>query len=193
MSEFYSDDYFIECVKDNNIIIVKEILEKNPSMVSYDNNRALMISCSYGYHDIILELIKHGGNINIHDGHLLILAIMSKNYDAVTVLFNNNIMISKYNFILSYSLNNIKMFRHLLKFININNIMNMILEISMEKNNNRMIIEIIKHKKIYKNNYLFIQAKKYIDNINIIYNKLLLSISNKSYDMINHNIIQFIW
>ena len=36
MSEFYSDDYFIECVKD--------ILEKNPSMVSYDNNRALMIS-----------------------------------------------------------------------------------------------------------------------------------------------------
>ena len=44
MSEFYSDDYFIECVKDNNIITIKEILKKDPSIVSYDNNKALMIS-----------------------------------------------------------------------------------------------------------------------------------------------------
>lgn len=193
MSEFYCDDYFIECVKDNNIIIVKEILEKNPSMVTYDNNKAIMIACSYGYYEIAKVLIKYNANVNIHDGHLLTLAIMSKNYDLVTLLFNNNIMISKYNFILSYSLNNIKMFRHLLKFINIESIMSIILEICMEKNNNRMIIEIIKHKKIYKKNYLFIQAKKHIDTINNIYNKLLLRINNKSYDMINMNIIQFIW
>lgn len=193
MSEFYCDDYFIECVKDNNIIIVKEILKNDPNMVSYDNNRALMISCSYGYHDIVELLIKYGGNINIHDGHLLTLAIMSKNPDVVTLLLSNNIMISKYNFILSYLLNNIKMFRHLLKFINIDTIIDRVLEISMEKNNNRMIIEIIKHKKIYKKNYIFIQANKYINNINSIYNKLLLRINNKSYDTININIIQFIW
>ena len=193
MSEFYSDDYFIECVKDNNIITIKEILKKDPSIVSYDNNKALMISCSYGYYDIVMELIKYGGNVNIHNGHLLTLAIMSKSYDVVSLLFNNNIIITNYNFILCYSLNNIKMFRHLLKFININNIMSMIIELSIEKNNNRMIIEIIKHKKIYKNNYLFIQAKKYIDNMNSIYNKLLLRVNNKLYDTINHNIIQFIW
>jgi ankyrin repeat protein len=193
MSEFYNDDYFIECVKDNNIIKIKKILENDPSMVSYDNNRALMIACSYGYYDIVELLVKYGGNVNIHNGHLLTLAMMSKNYETVTLLFNNNIKISKYNFILSYSLNNIKMFRHLLKFINIDNIINMILELSIEKNNNRMIIEIIKHKKIFKNNILFIQAKKHIDNINSIYNKLLLRINKKSYNTINMNIIQFIW
>jgi len=190
------EDYFINSVKDNNIILLNTIFANNSININYDNNKAIMIACSYGYSDILKILIKKGANVNIHNGHLLTLAIMSKNYDCVTLLFENNIIITKYNFILSYCNNNINMFRHLMKYIDMNNIMNIILELSIEKNNSRMLVELINRKKImicnYNKNYMILRAKNYIDNINSIYIKLLYRI-NKKINFESYNIISFIF
>jgi ankyrin repeat protein len=115
MSEFFGD-YFIDAVKDNNMIVVSKLLESNNIYdinPIYDINKAMMIACSYGYNIILLLLIRKGGDINMHNNHLLTLAIMNKNYETISILFDNNIIIKKHMFIISYCLNNINMFRYI--------------------------------------------------------------------------------
>ena len=66
MSEFFGD-YFIDTVKDNNMIVVSKLLESNNNYdinnydinPIYDINKAMMIACSYGYNTILLLLIRN--------------------------------------------------------------------------------------------------------------------------------------
>lgn len=191
MSEFFGD-YFIDAVKDNNHILVNKLLESNNN---YDIQKAMMIACSYGYNTILSLLIRKGGNVNMHNNHLLTLAIMSKNYETVTILFENNIILKKHVFIISYCLNNIKMFRHILKYIDVIPILKDIFVICEEKNNYRMTVELIRRNHININRYNNISvmiANNMINNIISIYTKLLYRI-NKKINHESHNIISFIF
>lgn len=191
MSEFFGD-YFIDAVKDNNHIIVSKLLESNNN---YDINKAMMIACSYGYNTILLLLIRKGGNVNMHNNHLLTLAMMSKNYETITILFENNIILKKHIFIISYCLNNIKMFRHILKYIDIKPILCDIFIICEEKDNYRMVVELLRRNHININQYNNISvviANNMINNIISIYTKLLHRINKKIYNETS-NIISFIF
>jgi ankyrin repeat protein len=190
------NDYFIECVKENDINYVKRIMSAPGFDIEYDNNKAIMIACSYGYYDMLKLLIKHKAPINIYDGHLLILAIMSKNCDCVKLLLDNGIIIKKYNFLFSNIFSNLKMFQTVIPFINLERYLPQIIEISQYKNNYRMLVEIINRKynySKYNNSNSIIIAKDYINKMNIIYNKLLLKINKSLYNVININIISFIF
>jgi hypothetical protein len=154
MSEFFGD-YFIDAVKDNNMIVVSKLLGSNNNydinnydINNYDINKAMMIACSYGYNTILLLLIRKGGDINMYNNHLLTLAIMNKNYETVTILFENNIIIKKHMFIISYCLNNICMFRHILKYIDVIPILRDIFIMCEEKDNYRMTVELLRRNHI---------------------------------------------
>lgn len=189
------DEYFIVCVKNNNLNTIKQLIENKSNDITFDDNKALLLSCAYGYTDILLLLIKNNVNINIHDGHLLNIALSGNNKDIVEILLSNNIIIKRKNLILALAINKLHFFRILIKYIVIDDYIQSILDISFERNNNRIIVELIKrgyNYNTYKNNYSIIRANKYIENLNNIYKKLLNRINKKLYNEINHIIISYL-
>ena len=97
------NDFFIECVKNNDLMSLNKIIYMID--ISYDNNKALLIATSYNYYEILELLIDNNANINMNEGHLLSLAIMTKNPKIVNLLLNNGLIIKKYNLILSLCFN----------------------------------------------------------------------------------------
>lgn len=185
------NDFFIECVKNNDLMSLNKIIYMID--ISYDNNKALLMATSYNYYEILELLIDNKADINMNEGHLLPLAIMTKNPKIVNLLLNNGLIIKKYNLILSLCFNKINIFTVILKYINLNDHIEKIIDLSTINNNIRPIVEIIRSTNYYKDHTLFIQARSYINNLNFIYNKLLFRINKNMYNELNNNIISFIY
>ena len=186
-------DYFIESIKENNIIVASQLLKSN---LTHDIDKAMLIACSYGYCEILQLLIRNGGNINMKEGHLMTLAIISKHSNIVELLFKNGFIIRKYHLFFSTVFSSLKMFRTIIQFINVEEHLDIIISLSVDKNNYRMLSEIINRKynyTQYKNHSAIIRATLYNDILYYIYNKLLYRINNSTYNTINNNIISFIF